>query len=213
MQNWKDTPLPKLMRNLPRDPRGLPVPFVVLQDQNGKYHFKVNDTMKQLECYDKHLCSICGTHMESNDRWLIGGIASAFDKHGVYVDSPVHKSCGTYALMVCPYLSIRQYNGKIDMLKMAESLPNMALYNHTVDEDRLPLFAFVRIVAYTFKNEYLVPIKPFADVQLWRDGQRIYNRETRNLLTGTKWEKYLDEIKTYQRYILFSNTEILSHED
>ena len=198
-------PIPQLMLDhCERDPRGYPVPYVVFKDKTGKHHFKINDSEKSAICMVKTLCTICGQPMTKDDRWLVGGIASAFDKNGSYIDLPVHKECGHYALKVCPYLAIRNYNGKIDLEKMIKET-EAVLHNPTIDQDRLPLFVFTRptTVQYILKSNgvFIVPVKPYHEVQFWDEGQQITDlAEIINRLSGTKWEQYLIEIQKLPQY-------------
>lgn len=203
--NWKDVPLPELMdKHCERDSRGMPVPFVVLKDGEGKHHFKINDTSKSARCIRGSLCSICGQKMGFDNRWMVGGVASAFDKRGCYVDLPVHQECGKYALQVCPYLASRNYDTtKTDLDKLQEKLKETAiLVNPTVDQDRLPVFVFLRplqLMYFTDKEDYtdirVKALGPFHEVQFWYEGERITDIEiVRMKLIGTKWEKYLPAI-------------------
>lgn len=203
--NWKAVPLPELMeKHCEKDARGMPVPFVVFKDKDGKHHFKINDSSKTAKCVLGSLCTICGQRMDLDDRWLVGGIASAFDKYGVYIDHPVHYECGKYALQVCPYLASRNYDAtKTDMDKLQEKIKEAAiLVNPTVDQDRLPMFAFIRplqIAYLTSKQDRtdirVKPLGPYHDVQFWDEGEQITDIEVvRIKLVGTKWEKYLNAI-------------------
>ena len=203
MNNWKDIPIPQLMLDhCERDPRGLPVPFVVLKDKDGKHHFKINDTQKTLDCMMGGKCTICGQPMSDEDRWVVGGIASAFDDKGYYLDHPVHKVCGEYALQVCPYLAVRNYNAKIDMMKMQEHFKDQAeikLHNPTIDPDRLPFFVFGRPheIRYVIQGDdiIVVPSRPFLETEIWDEGKIItHYPELVRRLQGTKWEKYLQVI-------------------
>jgi hypothetical protein len=208
MKNWSTVPIPQLMLDLERDPRGLPVPYVVLKDKEGKHHFKINDSEKSIICVVKNLCSICGKPLISGQKWLVGGIASAFDERGYYIDLPVHKECGTYALQVCPYMAMNNYNGKLDMIKLQQQLPTVALHNPTVDPDRLPLFVFQRpsaITAHMLQEQGLVikAAKPILEAEFWVEGERILHlEEIVAKLEGTKWEKYLAEIVKLPQYDL-----------
>lgn len=200
MRNFKSIPIPELMdKHCERDPRGIPVPYVILKDKEGKYHFKINDSLKSVRCALNSLCTICGQELPENDAWLVGGIASAFDPQGCYVDLPVHKCCGEYALQVCPYLAIREYDSKIDMEKLKNLFQgDFQLHNPTVDPDRLPLFVFLRPVQLGLRFTHdggirVIPInRNYHEVEYWRDGQKISNDQVVNFLTGTKWEKYLE---------------------
>lgn len=204
MKDFKTIPIPQLMLdNCEVDPRGLPVPFVVLKDTNGKHHFKINDEEKSHRCREERLCTICGTKMIVEDRWLVGGIASAWDEKGYYIDLPVHKKCGEYALKVCPYLAYSNYNGKLDMDKLQAQLPTTLLHNPTVDPDRLPLFVLLRpqSFGYFMRSDGVVlkAFPPYLEVEYWNDGTRITDMEVVvEKLTGTKWEKYLNKIVKYE---------------
>lgn len=201
MKNWNTIPIPQLMLDhCERDPRGLPVPYVVLKDEHGKHHFKINDGQKSFYCTTGSLCTICGTKMEKDNQWLVGGIASAFDENGVYIDLPIHKECGTYALQVCPYLAMRGYNGKIDMDKLNEYFEGkIKLVNPTVDQDKLPLFVFMRPpqIQYLFDgiDFRIAPVRPALEYEFWHEGQQITDFQTvKDKLFATKWQKYLKDI-------------------
>lgn len=199
MKDFKSTPLPDfpelIGRHCERDAKGNPVPYVVLKDKQGRFHFKINDSMKVVHCFTNDLCSICGQTMSSDDQWLLGGIASAFDPGGYYIDLPIHKDCGTYALQVCPYLAIRNYNSKIDMARLKNLFNGeLELHNPTVDPDRLPLFVFIRPLRIGYNsNDFTVKaINGYHEVQYWRDGKQLFDKkEIESFIIGTKWEKYL----------------------
>jgi len=199
---WKLVPIPQLMLDLERDPRGMPVPYVVLKDKEGKHHFKINDTDKSILCMVQSLCGICGKPLKQKDTWMIGGIGSAFDDHGKYVDLPVHGDCGRYALQVCPYMVVRNYNGKVDIEKMEKNIPGVKLHNTTVDQDRLPLFVLIQPDGYQIEitptGFYVVPKrkKPYLGAEFWVDGKKLTDIwDVRLRLFATKWEVYLPKIE------------------
>ena len=143
--------------------------------------------------------------MANDNKWLVGGIASAFDPEGYYLDLPVHKECGHYALKVCPYMAVRNYDGKLDLEKLQKELKNVALNNPTIDPDRLPLFVFTRatLIAFHFKGNdaYIKPKLPYQEVEFWDEGEEITNFPDIIIkLMGTKWQKYLDVIKTLPQF-------------
>ena len=197
-------PVPQLILDYcERDPRGLYVPFVVLKTDDGKYHFKINDQYKSRICMMENLCSICGQKLTEDNMWLLGGIGSAFDENGAYIDLPIHRECGHYALQVCPYMAVRNYNSTLDLEKLKMTLPGTSLHNPTVDQDRLPLFVFIRPSFIKHGNvlrgdTYVRAIPPLLDVEFWRDGEIIDSQEDVNIyIKGTKWEKYLYSINQY----------------
>lgn len=204
-KNWKDVPVPKnIQDHCETDKRGMPVPFVVLKDDSGVHHFKINDTEKSLKCFHDNLCTICGQRLPITDRWLVGGIASAFDKDGAYIDLPVHKECGHYTLQVCPYLANSNYaSKKVDTKKLEQKINGThILVDPTIDLDRLPLFAFIRpLQIMGFKSKLdsgdirIKAFGPYPEVEFWDDGHQITDiEEVRLALMGTKWEKYLPAI-------------------
>ena len=172
--------LPKLMEDLPRDNRGLPIPYVVLNDNNGCPHFKVNDTEKSLECIIKKLCNVCGKPL-GNDMWMLGGPASAFHPEGVFNDPPVHKECGVYSLKACPYLGKIRYNSKgpdiKDLMHIAQNSKVNAFVNNTQSNVKLPFFVLARTAGYRPNLHPIVititPVRPFITIEFWKDGAQI----------------------------------------
>ena len=195
MKDFKSVPVPKMMEEYcEKDSKGNPVPYVVLKDKEGKFHFKINDSMKSANCFTNDLCSICGQIMDGDNQWLLGGIASAFDPGGVYIDLPIHKECGTYALQVCPYLAIRNYTAKIDISRLQNLFKGeLELHNPTVDPDRLPVFVFIRPMKIGYNSNFTVKaLNGYHEVQYWRDGKQLFDKEeVKSYIVGTKWEKYL----------------------
>ena len=166
---------PKLIKeNCVIDKRGLPIPYVVLIDNMGNPHFKINDTYKTMDCIYNDKCSICGTKLKE-DKWLIGGPQSAFHEKGCYIDTPVHYECGEFALKTCPYLAYSNYNGKLDMDKLKKQISGKVLLNDpTLDSNRVPLFVFGKISGFSMTgNEYLVRNKPFLEIEYWNNGIKL----------------------------------------
>lgn len=79
--DWRSIPIPKRMRALQRDRRGLPVPFIVLRDTDGRPHFTINDSQRQLKCIREKRCPICGNRLDKV-MWFVGGPLSAFHDAG-----------------------------------------------------------------------------------------------------------------------------------
>lgn len=188
MKNWKNIAIPPLMQSLELDSRGYPVPFIVMRDNNNNPHFIVNDDKKVEQCIKEKKCSICGNEMFF-DMWMIGGPLSAFHPQGVYIDIPVHKQCGEYALQVCPYLAVSTYNGKktVDDIQ-AEKFDNhgyIVFVNPTQSKERVPFFAFCRISGYEVsrspRGRFIIPKKPYLEVELWNDGEQITKQKAKEL--------------------------------
>lgn len=105
MQGAK-VPIPALMRQLPRDPRGLPITFTSLVAPDGRADFTRADHMKWLQCVKGSLCGLCGQRLNKK-MWFIGGPLSMANR--MFFDLGMHEECARYALLVCPYLATVKY--------------------------------------------------------------------------------------------------------
>src|SRR6185437_6539467 len=99
-------PLPPEMEHLDRDPRGLPIPFIVYRDKDGNPDFRINDMEKVSRCISEGLCAISGLKLADDDVWFIGGPQSAYRPAGAYLDPPSKRVCAEWALQVCPFLAM-----------------------------------------------------------------------------------------------------------
>jgi hypothetical protein len=187
--HWKNVPVPARMARLSRDTRGFPVPVVVARDLMGKPTFQVNDIGLVFSCIKAKTCSICGEGL-GRDMWLIGGPLSAFHPDGAFNDPPVHKECGEYALRVCPYLVYSSYKGWADASKLEQRFEGVKLADPTQMDIRVPFFAFVKIMAFQTNvrppHRAIIPLRPYLEVEYWRDGARITEKEARTLMVGYK---------------------------
>jgi hypothetical protein len=185
--NWRDVPIPARMQALPRDPRGFPIPHIVLRDQAGAPVFKANDSAVVHACRVHRLCGVCGGKLVYQNGWVLGGPQSAFHPRGAYVDSPIHHECGVYALQVCPYLALSTYRG-VDPVKTAEQLDERfggtALFiDQTQDPSRVPLFVLARVRSWTFSlSGSTIPERPFMAIEYWKDGNRLDEEAAQALL-------------------------------
>lgn len=159
--------------------KGFIVPYIVVT-KDGTPYFKINDTNKVNHCINNDLCSICGGKMDE-DKWMVGGPASSFAQGGYFVDIPVHKECGEYALKTCPYMAYTQYTAKgVDQEKIEKLFPGTLFYNPTKDQNRLKYFVFFKIESYQAKRAQglpyellIIPQRPYLEIEYWRDGERI----------------------------------------
>jgi len=193
MLNWKEVSVPsRIQENCIQDKRGLYVPFIVATDDDNRSLFTINDTRKVIFCMTHSTCTICGDHLH-DDKWFIGGPASAFHVHGAFNDAPVHKECGIYALKVCPYLAYTKYNSKMDFEAMQEKYKDkFILDNATMDADRVPLFCFVKVTGYKFnpKSGHILPEKPYLEVEYWNDGVQLEEDKAKEIIIDLFNEKY-----------------------
>ena len=178
MTNWQSVEVPQLIKdNCVVNAKGIPIPYVVLE-QDGVYHFKINDSRKEMDCLIHGKCTVCGTKLQ-DDIWFIGGPGSAFHKNGAFNDAPVHKDCGVYALKVCPYLAYSRYMSKIDLEKLKSKLNNnVELINRTIDLDRVPLFGFIKAKSYKISpSSNFLPERPYLEIEYWNDGKQLSDKE------------------------------------
>jgi len=105
-------PIPQRMAHLKRDPRGYPIPAMVLIDDGGRPHFQINDERIRQRLIAQDRCVICGGRL-FRGRWFIGGALSAFSERGLYIDPPTHAECAEFALKVCPYLAAPHYGREL----------------------------------------------------------------------------------------------------
>lgn len=183
--------LPRRMRTLARDPRGYPIPFIVLIDKSGQPQFTINDHSRTEECRRKRLCSICGKRFDRNpvtfreEFWFVGGSRCFLHEHGAFLDPPVHYECAEYALRVCPFLAARRYSNRIDDRKLnpANMPANMALIREKGMQPALPeRFGLGMTTGYEFRetqpNFGLYIADPWQYVEWWRAGEPINAPET-----------------------------------
>lgn len=156
--------------------KGMPIPFIVYRDNENFPHFKVNDDKKVDHCIISRKCSVCGEKMKS-DMWLIGGPMSAFHPRGAYIDIPVHKECGVFALKNCPYMAYTKYESKIPLGKLDLKIDSLELFNPTQTSERLKYFVFIKIADYIVvakgHQRFVYPKKPYVEVEYWRDGIQL----------------------------------------
>jgi hypothetical protein len=98
-----DIPMPPAMARLPRDRRGYPVPFMVLQaeDNDGEPALAVLDPRRVVRALHNRLCAICG---QALDYWIafIGGDLCLKNR---LFGLPMHEDCARFSMRVCPHLS------------------------------------------------------------------------------------------------------------
>lgn len=91
---------PRLMRELPLDERGYPVPYFV-EWIDGKPDFRVISAKAWRTCVTRDRCWICGGGMEQRKAFVIGTISAA---HRITSEPPSHVLCAEYALRTCPFI-------------------------------------------------------------------------------------------------------------
>jgi hypothetical protein len=179
---WRSVEVPKLMRTLPKDHRGYPIPFIVLRDKAKQPHFPINDVARVVECGRKRLCGICGKRLNPKAlSFVIGGPASALHERGAYLDPPMHEECARYAIRVCPYLGAPVYGRMIEDRKLADAQRPAGVVigiASEVIEDRPAMFGLVGSPSWEVVSAapghcvFRLP-GPAAVLEWWHAGERV----------------------------------------
>lgn len=177
---FENIEMPERVKKLSRDPRGFPIPYVILVDENGA-HFKINDESKVQKALKYKLCAICGYGMKSGDMWLAGGPLSAFHPDGAFNDTPMHYECGKYALQVCPFLAAKGWkDSEIATINAIKKVADTSrAYVNPTQMPGLPIcFGYVQISGFKVKTpqagvRYVMPDKPYRSIEFWKNGERI----------------------------------------
>lgn len=187
---------PERIARLEHDPRGYPIPHVVLRADDGTPFFTINDDRKAWRAFLKGLCPICGERL-GKWRWWVGGPQSAFDPNGWYLDLPGHHDCQQFALATCPYLAMPRYLGR-DIITHREKLPPEAriLLDETQTPGRPPLFVAVASDRLEFSERggslpYTRPLRPALAYEYWHEGKQIPAGHAMPILRGIfgpEWE-------------------------
>ncbi len=180
--------IPLRMQRLPKDSRGYPVPYIILE-KNGKHYFQINDSNKVENAIKNRLCAICAMKMHPEKMWLVGGPQSAFHEYGVYIDTPTHYECLNYAMQVCPYLAYTAYSKRleVDKLDLREFDDMMLFQDPTQSGDKVPFFTCVQINGFTMvrpdpATRYVKPYRPYLKIEYWTDGEQITEKRANQIL-------------------------------
>jgi hypothetical protein len=169
--------IPHRMQRLERDRRGYPIPVAVYRDSTGRAHFTINDEAKRQALIAGDRCPICGGKL-LRGRWFVGGPQSAFHSLGAYIDPPMHNECARYALQVCPYLAVRNYDRRIE----DKTLPpgeTPILIDNTMIPERPDYFVAVMTAGQKLIRDkmgwvqYLQPHRPYSRIEFWQHGKHV----------------------------------------
>lgn len=183
---FTDVPIPDRMRHLPLDPRGYPVPVIVMRDRDGNPLFAANAEEDRQRMFREDRCHICGKRLDRG-RWFVGGHLSACAAHGQFMDGGLHGDCAHYALKVCPYMAAPTYGRLVGPHQIKNHRSEaVILQDDTATNSRPELF--VALMAVSQEPTYarveglghrrfirLIRPKPGSvrRVELWRHGEMI----------------------------------------
>lgn len=180
-------PIPPRMRHLDVDPRGYAIPWLVMRDRNGRAQFTINDEIKRERALRHDLCPVCGTKL-FRGRWFVGGPGSAFHPDGAFIDTPMHAECKDYSMTVCPYLSVKHYDRRIDDRLLDAREKGIIAIDPTLDPARPKLFVALMTIGQRRVYEgslpnYVLPKRPYSRVEFWLQGKIISEAEAMPLLS------------------------------
>lgn len=107
--DWRTVPVPRIMRDVPRDNRGFPVPYHLRPvgfTEGDPADLRVLNGQALYLCLVERRCGICGRRL--NHRLVFsGGPFCVMNR--VFTEPPLHEECARYAMHVCPFLVYRDF--------------------------------------------------------------------------------------------------------
>ena len=175
--------IPKRMRTLERDPRGYPIPYIVMRDANGRPHFTINAYDRVKAAIRRKTCGICGYRLRES-YWFVGGKKCFTEPNGAFLDPAMHRECAEFALQTCPYLALPSYNKRIDDRTLSpDAMPQGAsIIGHVeVPDERPDVFGLGNTKSYRVVDDMpgalvIVP-GPWRYVEFWRHGAPVMRTE------------------------------------
>lgn len=115
--------LPRMMRDLPLDKRGYPIPWFV-DWIDGEPEFRAMDRRKLYRAVKERLCWVCGNPLWREMVFVVGPMCAL---NRVSSEPPSHRECAQFSARGCPFLSrphmIRREDGlSEDILKNAAGI-------------------------------------------------------------------------------------------
>jgi len=158
---------------LPRDARGLPIPANLARDaQTGRPIFAGADLNKEIDLLCEGRCAVTGTKLETDDVWFVSAPDLALSPFGMILDAPICGEAKDFSLQVCPYLSVRNYQGLSGAQK--DAITNNQGFDR-VEKSVLPSrFVAVRVQGFnttpTKTGMEYRPSRTYTRVEFWKEG-------------------------------------------
>ena len=95
-------PVPRRMLDLPRDPRGVPIPWFAGRDADGRLRVTILDRLKWRDAVRERRCWLCGAPLGRCCTFVLGPIQAVTR---TVTEPPSHLGCAEYAVRVCPFLA------------------------------------------------------------------------------------------------------------
>ena len=160
---------------LPRDARGLPIPANLARDaETGRPLYAGADLNKEIALLCGGRCAVTSTQLDTRDVWFVTTPDLALNPMGMMLDAPICGEAKDFSLQVCPYFSIRGYEGlslaQKDAITKGQGIDPVAT-------SLLPSrFAAVRVQGFnttpTSKGMRYRPSRTYTCVEFWREGVR-----------------------------------------
>lgn len=182
-RDWKSVPIPDVMKSLPIDSRGYPVPANVMWAE-GKPIFAANDMHKEMQLFSERKCSVSGSGIDKDTIRLVTSPLNALGTPSVVLDAPAHVDAVEYSMKVCPYLCLNnyyKYRGTIDKVeKYSEKYPERIFINPT-PVDTVPPFMTVihpeTLNLQKIESGFLFIAHKIHGITLWKGGEVISKEE------------------------------------
>nr|BFD90985.1 hypothetical protein KitaXyl93_23450 [Kitasatospora sp. Xyl93] len=139
---WRQVPMPAEVKALPRDPRGYPVGWATLWESGTRTLRIVAGTgptlvctcvpgcgrpllgqvcpQRQRACMNERRCQLCGLRIKYRFRVVFVAGAPEGDGPGFVIEAPLHCSCASYAIQVCPHLITGHRGGDLQVAEVQE---------------------------------------------------------------------------------------------
>lgn len=135
--------IPAIMRELPIDERGYPIPYFV-PIVNGKADFRYQDAKKKDACMKYGKCSICGKKLFKDSYWFISGPMGLQNR--VASDAPMHEDCARFSLMACPHILLQKADRRSEDITHVQAISrNKPPYIYLIKADKYKLIDGVHI--------------------------------------------------------------------
>lgn len=161
------------MRELPRDPRGLPITYTSMRLPDGRYDFTRADHHVWLRCVKDRCCGLCGQPLTKR-MWFIGGPLTMVNR--LFFDLGMHEDCARYALLVCPYLAVRSFTS-VKKRNIPDSAVGWQKELASADARKPAAFGLGQTDGYapvTYQGDKLVRAKRWMrPIEWWYGGERV----------------------------------------
>ena len=175
MRTFTDIDIPARLAARPRDARGYPIPYAVLQPEGGPPDFRITDVNAWSQAVRLRLCALCGVPL-GRHLAFVGGPLTYQNRY--FTDLPMHRDCAVYALKVCPFLAAPNYRYAESLRTAPEG--HVLAVSEAVRTVRPDYFFMGMTLGYRLVRSgdgtLLVRADPWREVEWWRYGNVLAER-------------------------------------